>query len=143
MSMLFEQIQKTRPPKVSEVTGSATGKALAGIDQLLVVLPTRVPAAAWNRLPQGKKVQALMRRRTPGSVPAVKTRLNNKRQTAVYVGNVDGSAEAFETLTFATKMVSALSGEKAGVLGNICVRFDDHRREPRTAQIVYPLQAAA
>jgi leucyl aminopeptidase len=143
MSMLFEQVQKTRPPKVSEVTGSPNSKTLAGIDHLLVVLPKKVPAAAWNRVPQGKKVQALKRRRAPGSVPAVVTRLNNKRQTAMYVGNVDGSAEAFETLTFARKMVSAVTGEKAGIVGILVAGFDEARQEALTSQLVSAVLAAA
>jgi leucyl aminopeptidase len=143
MSTLFEQIQKTRPPKVSQVTGSADSKALAGIDQLLVVLPARVPAAAWNRLPQGKKVRALMRRRKPGSVPAVTTRLGNKRQTAVFVGNVDASKDAFETLTFARRMVTAATSEKAGVLGILVVGFEESQREKLASQLVSAALAAA
>jgi leucyl aminopeptidase len=143
MSTLFEQIQNTRPPKVSQVTGQANSKALAGIDHLLVVLPRKVPAVAWNRVPQGKKIHALMRRRSPGSVPAVTTRLGNKRQTAVFVGNVDASREAFDILTFARKMVAAATSEKAGVLGILVAGFDDEQQVMLTSRLLSAALAAA
>ena len=143
MSTLFEDVQKTRPPKVSSVTGRVDSKALAGIDHLLVVLPAKVPAAAWNRVPQGRKVQALMRRKTPGNVPAVSTRLANKRQTAVHVGNVDAAGEAFETLTFARKLVAAATAEKAGVVGILVAGFNDSQQAALSSKLVSAALAAA
>jgi leucyl aminopeptidase len=117
MTSLAENLKKTNPVKVSQVTGAPDSKTLAGIDQLLLVLPAKVPAALWRKIPQGSKVQALMRRAAAGSTPAVAARLNNKKQTALHVGNVRAGEEPFEALTFARKMVAATAGEKAGTVG--------------------------
>jgi len=123
MTSLAEIINNTKPIKVSQVTGSPSRKTLEGIDQLLVVLPARIPAALWRKVPQRNKTQALMRRAIPGRTPAAVTRLNNKRQTAVLVGRVDAHAEAFDRLTFARKLVAATASEKAGVLGILVLGF--------------------
>ena len=125
MTSLAEIINNTRPIKVSQVTGSPSRKTLEGIDQLLVVLPARIPAALWRKVPQRNKTQALMRRAIPGKTPAALTRLNNKRQTAVLVGRIDARAEAFDRLTFARKLVAATAGEKAGVLGILVLGFEN------------------
>ncbi len=48
---------------------------------------------------------------------AVSTRLDNSRQTALHIGNVEPRAEAFEILSFARKMVTAATAESAGTVG--------------------------
>jgi leucyl aminopeptidase len=111
--------------KVTQVTWPSTGAALAGIDQLLAVLPEKVPAAAWRSIPQGNKVQSLMRRRAQGSVPAARTRINNKRQSLLLVGTVAANGEAFDLLTFARKMVAAAACEPGGNLGILVAGFSD------------------
>ena len=63
-----------------------------------------------------------MRRRTPVSVPAIMTRVNNKRQSLLAVGTVSADATVHEQLTFARKLVNgvltvrdgALTGKRAG-----------------------------
>ena len=139
MSSLLDKFQNHRPPKVSVVTGAPGSKGLATLDQLLVILPKRVPAALWRKLPQGKRVQALMRKRLPGSVPAVRTRISNSRQTALFVGRADPSAEPFDLLSLARKMVAAAKQEKAGTLGIWVAGFDDEAE----ARIVEALVSAA
>ncbi len=143
MTRLLEEIQTNPPVQVSQVTGSPNARTLSGIDQLIVVLPPRVPAGLWRKIPQGKKVQALMRRRLPGSVPAVRTRLNNKRQTALIAGNIDASAESFDLLAFARKMISAAGGEKVGVVGIWVLGFDEASQERLVSHTVAAGLAAA
>jgi leucyl aminopeptidase len=143
MSVLFDEIKKTTPPKVSQVTGRPVSKTLAGLDHLLVVLPARVPAPLWRMLPQGARVQALMRRGTKGAVPAVRTRVNNKRQTAMYVASAKASAETFDSLSFARKMVAAATTEKAGTLGIWVLGFDADETERLVSHLVAAALAAA
>ena len=116
---------------------------MAVIDQLLLVLPSTVPVSLWGKLPQGKNMQALMRRKAAGSVPAAFTRLSNKRQTAVFVGKVDAAAEAFDLLSFGRKMVSAATTEKAGTLGIWVLGFDEAEQEKLVELLLSAAMAAA
>lgn len=125
MTSLLDDIQKTRPVKVSQVTGFVNARSTAGLDHLLVVLPARVPSALWRKIPQGNKIHSLMKKRLPGSTPAVRTRLGNKRQTALAVGIADSNSESFEHLSFARKLVAAATTEKAGAVGICVLGFDD------------------
>ncbi|MEJ2129882.1 MAG: leucyl aminopeptidase family protein [Woeseiaceae bacterium] len=104
--------------------GKTDSKTLEPIDQLLLILPRRVPAALWRKIPQGGKLQALLKKRPAGDLPALETRLSNKRQTKVVAGRIDPGAETFEQLTVARKLVSAATGEKAGCLGIAVLGFD-------------------
>jgi len=139
MGSLLEQYKKNRPPKITQLTGSPENKALAGIDQLLLILPGKLPTTTWGKIPQGKNIQALLRRKTPGAAPAISTRLSNTRQTAVHVGIADSKAEEFELLGFARKMVSAATAEKAGTVGIWVAGFDDDQQQ----RIIKALVAAA
>jgi len=136
---------KFRPAEVRIVQspGAPAAAAFSGVDQLLVVLPTRVPAAAWRKLPQGNKLKALLKRRKSGRVPAVSTRLTNKRQTAVHVGTLDRGKESFDRLTFARKLVAATANEKAKVLGIWVLGFDDDEQERIARDLVAGVLAAA
>jgi leucyl aminopeptidase len=139
MESLLEQYKKSSPPRITQLSGTPGSKTLAGIDQLLLILPRNVPAATWRKIPQGKNIQTLLRRRLPGTVPGVSTRLSNSRQTAVHVGIAEPGKEVFELLTFARKMVSAVSAEKAGTVGIWIAGFDDDEQE----RITLALSAAA
>jgi leucyl aminopeptidase len=143
MTTLAENLKKTRPIKVSQVTGTPDAKALAMVDQLLLVLPDKVPAALWRKLPQGNKAKELMRRASAGSIPAVATRQGNKKQTAMYIGKTSAGSDAFERLSFARKMVAATAGEKAGVLGIWVIGFDDDQRDVLVADMTAAALAAA
>ena len=105
--------------------GKLDSKAVAPVDQLLLILPDRVPAAVWRRIPQGAKLQALLRKRPAGDLPSLETRLANKRQTRVVAGRIGRGSGAFERLTFARRMVAAAIGEKAGCLGIAILGFDE------------------
>jgi len=125
MTSLAENFKKTKPIKVSQVTGATRAKTLAALDQLLLILPAKVPAALWRKVPQGSRVQALKKRAATGSVPVVASRLNNKKQTTLFVGTTNAKLDAFELLSFARKMVAATAGEKAGILGIWVLGFDE------------------
>jgi leucyl aminopeptidase len=125
--------------KVIQVTGTPVASTIARLDQLLVVLPEKVPARAWRSIPQGNKVQALMRRRVAGSVPAVRTRINNKRQTTLLIGTVAAGAETFDQLSFGRKMVAAALGEQGDALGIWILGFS----KDDAAKLAMRLTAAA
>lgn len=99
-------------------------KGFAAVDQLLLILPKRIPASIWSTLPQGNKLQALLKKRAAGEIPALLTRLSNQRQTLVVAGKIAADADAFDQLTLARKLVAAATGEKAGCLGILVVGFD-------------------
>lgn len=134
---------KNTNPKISQHTGSPTSKTIAGIDQLLLILPKRVPAALWRKMPQGSKLQSLLRRKGAGGVPAVSTHLQNKRQTTISVGKIEPHCAAFEMLTFARKMVRAATSEKAGTLGIWVLGFDAEQQNTIVARVTAAALAAA
>jgi leucyl aminopeptidase len=118
--------------------GKTNSKTLEPIDQLLLILPKRVPTALWRRIPQGSKLQALLKKRPAGDLPALETRLANKRQTLVVAGKIEPGATAFAKLTFARKLVAAATGEKAGCLGIAVLGF-----EPEEEEALYQAAVAA
>jgi leucyl aminopeptidase len=114
---MFGDKNRNSDLRITQVTGAPAAAALAGLDQLLVVLPDKPPQSVWRSIPQGNKVRALMRRRAAGEVPAIQSRIGNKRQTALLVGTVAADAEAFDQLSFGRKLISAALNEKGGNLG--------------------------
>jgi len=115
--------------RCTQRAGKLDSKALEPIDQLLLILPKRVPAALWRSIPQGSKLQALLKKRPAGDLPALQTRLANKRQTLVVAGMIDSGSDAFKQLTFARKLVAAAASEKAGCLGIAVLGFEDEQEE--------------
>ncbi len=82
-SLLPENNKINKSIRITHTTAAPGSKVLAGIDQLLLILPKKVPSQLWRKVQQGNKIKNLMRRRSKGNVPAAETRLNNKRQTRV------------------------------------------------------------
>ena len=143
MQSLLPEINKNNMSiKITQTTGVPGSKALAGIDQVLLVLPKKVPAGLWRKVQQGNKIRDLMRRRRNGSVPAAETRLNNKRQTRVLVGTVSGDTDAFKELTLGRKLVGAAVAEKAGCLGIWVLGFDSAVQQRIAKRIVSAALAA-
>jgi leucyl aminopeptidase len=132
-----------RTLNVTQNTGTPIRSSFDSADQLLLILPEKVPAKAWQRIPQGDKLRELMKRRAAGNVPAVTSRLSNKRQTAVHVGTVNADSETFERLTFARKLVAAACAEKAGSLSIWVLGFDDEQRDELIRNVVSAALAAA
>ena len=104
--------------------GKLDSKAVEPVDQLLLILPERIPATLWKQLPQGARLKALTRKRPAGDLPILETRLANKRQTRVVAGKIGAGSDVFGRLTFARRLVSAAIGEKAGCLGIAILGFD-------------------
>lgn len=123
MQSLLPDFNK-RNVKITYATGAPGSRALAGIDQLLLVLPKKVPTGVWRKVQHGNKIRDLMRRRSSDSVPAAETRLNNKRQTRVLVGTVSSDMTAFDELSLGRQLVGAATTEKAGCLGIWVLGFD-------------------
>tara|TARA_B100001750_G_scaffold217952_1_gene203690 strand:- start:110 stop:1633 length:1524 start_codon:yes stop_codon:yes gene_type:complete len=143
MTNLSKEIKKTAPPRVIQVPGTPNSTALGNIDQLLLILPEKIPVSLWRKIPNSNKIQALMRRRVKGNIPAIRTRLNNKRHTAVFIGTTDPTKNPFELLTFARKMVASATTEKAGTLGIWVNGFDDEIQEQLVLYLIAAAMAAA
>lgn len=143
MGSLLADNRKNKDAGITQYTGTPGSQTLAGIDHLLLVLPGKVPASLWRKIPQGSKVQALMRRRAPGKTPEISTRINNKRQTALHVGKMDADLGKFEALTFSRKMVAAAMSEKAGTLGIWVLGFDTETQASIVAVVTAAALAAA
>jgi leucyl aminopeptidase len=130
MHNLLPEINKNNKGiRITQATGAPGSKGLAGIDQLLLVLPDKVPSGLWRKVAQGARIRDLMRRRDKGSVPAAVTRLNNKRQTRVIVGTIPTDTDAFKELTLGRKLVKVATAEKAGCLGVWVVGFESKEQQ--------------
>ena len=129
--------------RVPQSVGSPGAQAIAGIDQLLLVLPAKPPDSAWRKIPQGLKLKALMKRRSPGRVPAISSRISNKRQTALHVGVLNPKDETFERLTFARKLFAAALQEKAATVGIWVLGFDEQQQAVIAQEMVAAALAAA
>lgn len=125
--------------RVTQTTGAPTARTLTGIDHLLLVLPDKPPASAWRSIPQGARLQSLMKRRSPGRVPAVTTHLNNRRQTSISVATVAADADAFEQLTFARKLIAGALSDRGSSLGVRVLGFG----EEQAAALAERIAAAA
>jgi leucyl aminopeptidase len=119
----------SREPRCSQHVGKLDTTGLAAIDQLLLILPDRTPAALWRTIPLGSKLQALLKKQAADSVPALQTRLANKRQTLVVAGKIAADSDTFSQLTLARKLVTAATVEKAGCLGILVAGFAADEQE--------------
>lgn len=129
--------------KVSQLPGAPSARTIAGLDQLLVVLPRKTPTALWKKLPQGTRLQALAKRQKPSSVPLLTSRVNNNRQTAIHVASAPAKDGTFEILTLARKLVAAALTEKPGTIGIQVLGFDDHAGRAIAEGMVAAALAAA
>jgi leucyl aminopeptidase len=121
MHPLFPDSKEIR---IYQQPGVITAKQLEAMDQLLLILPERIPASLWKQLPEGQKLKAAMQRRGADAVPALCTRLGNKKLTLVAGARLAVDASVFEQLTLARKLVASVIAEKAGSLGIAVVGFE-------------------
>jgi len=108
---------------VSQV-GRLDAKALAKVDQLVLLVPEGSPEKLWSTIPGGKKLRALTKKRRADSVPAAVSRANNDRQTLIVAGTAKPESSAFERLTLARELVAEATTENAGILGIAVVGMD-------------------
>ena len=89
-------MQKVTPEtidvRIYQKLGRVAVKTLETVDQLILVLPAKPNKAAFAKLPQGAKLQAVYRKHTAGGTPAFVTRLDNKKQTLVVAGTLAAGA---------------------------------------------------
>lgn len=128
--------------RIIQHVGAPSPSVLDAIDQLLVILPAKPAKKTWSVVPQGSKVRALLKRKPPGSVPDISTRLGNRRQTGLHVGLLDGRADAFEQLSFGRKMLAAALAEDAGCVGLWVHGFDAEQQATVTERLCAAALAA-
>lgn len=109
--------------RIFQKVGRIYSKTLESVDQLLLILPERSSAADFRKIPQGSRLQALLRKHDAGSIPAFTTRLGNKKQTYVVAGTCGADASAFEQLSLGRKLAAAAIQQKGGSLGICAVGF--------------------
>lgn len=125
-------------------TGRLDTKAIASVDQLIIVMPERAPEKLWKTLPGGLKYRKLAAKRPAGSSPALVTRVDNARQTLLAIGKTKPGGETYGKLSLARELVSAATVEKAGILGLAVIGFDEDEQEAiREALVAAALAAAA
>jgi leucyl aminopeptidase len=125
--------------RIYQKVGRVYTKALDTVDQLLLILPARPTMADFGKIPQGSKLQTVLRKHAAGSTPAFTTRLNNKKQTLVVGGITTADADAFDQLTLGRKLVAAATQQKPGSLGICAVGFSADAQ----ARVVNNVLAAA
>ena len=123
--------------------GGVEAEALESCDQLLLILPPKPANTHFGQLPEGKRLQEVMRKSDSSSTPRFTTRLKNKRQTLVVGGTLAKSASAFEQLTLGRKLVKAACSQKAGSLGIAVIGFEADQASGIYNNIVAAALAAA
>ena len=126
-------IQQTERPKSIE---------FEKIDQLLIILPKRTPNNIWKSIPQGETIKVLISKRSAGGLPAISTRLKNKKQTALHIAKIDTNSETHDRLTFARKMIKATLNEKPGSIAIWILGFDANNQETISKDMVSAALAA-
>ena len=121
---------------------TSSSKKFAQIDQLLLILPKKISPVLWRKIPQGKKIKNLMRRRTKSAVPAAEVRLNNKLQTRVLIGTVSTNSDTFTELTLGRKLINAATTEKSGCIGIWVLGFNSSDQTRIVKNIVAAVLAA-
>lgn len=139
---MHKLLPESREIRTIQHEGRVDSKGLASLDQLLLILPPRTPATVWRKIPQGSRLQALLKKRAPDSVPALQTRLANERQTLVVAGTIARDADTFEQLTLGRKLVAAAAAEKAGCLGILVAGFDTQQQQAICKSVVAAALAA-
>ena len=91
------------PPDIENIRiiqklGRIDAGSLESCDQLLLIRPIKPASRHFRQLPQGGRMQEVMRKSPAGSTPAFTSRLANKRQTLVVAGTLSGDASAFEQM---------------------------------------------
>ncbi|MBT8091454.1 MAG: leucyl aminopeptidase family protein [Gammaproteobacteria bacterium] len=136
---MTEIVPELHDIRIFQKVGRLDNRTLDTVDQLLLILPARPTAAHFRRIPQGNKLQAVMRKHAAGSTPAFSSRLNNKKQTLVVGGKQSADASTFEQLTFGRKLVTAAMTQKPGSLGICAIGFSTEEQ----ARIVNNVLSAA
>ena len=129
--------------RIYQKLGRVDARSLESCDQLLLILPSKPAASLFRQLPQGGKLQEVLRKSKPDSTPAFTTRLANKKQTFLAAGTLDKDASAFEQLSLGRQLVAAVCEQKAGCLGICVIGFDTSEQTAIYNNMVAAALAAA
>ena len=130
-------------PHIYQKLGRVDGKSLESCNQLLLILPPKPASSLFRQLPQGAKLQQVLKKSAAGATPSLTTRLGNKKQTLVIGGSLAKGATAFEQLTLGRTLVAAAVAEKAGSLGICVIGFDSDEAQQIYRNILAAALAAA
>lgn len=122
-------VQTSRPP---------TEKTWDSLDHLMVVLPPAPDSELFGNLPQGNRLERLLKRAGTAGVDYTTSRLGNLRATGITVATHKGGS-AFSRLTWARKSIHQCLRERPRQLGILTAGFEDESRR----EIVRDLAAAA
>ena len=130
-------------PHIFQSLGRVAAKSLESCDQLLLILPPKPAAEHFSQLPQGNKLQQVMKRSTAGSTPAFTSRLANKRQTLVVAGTLSRDASSFDQLTLGRLLVATACREKPGCLGICVIGYENAEQTTIINNVIAAALAAA
>jgi leucyl aminopeptidase len=124
--------------RIFQKLGRVDHKTLETCDQLLLILPPKPTISIFRRLPQGAKMQQVLRKSAVGSTPSFTSRMSNKRQTLIVAGTLAKDASAFEQLSLGRQLIKAACTQKPGSLGICVIGFDSDQQS-----IIYNSMVAA
>jgi leucyl aminopeptidase len=130
------------PPRVAQVTGAITRRALAGLDALVVVLPHAARVAAWRGVPDALRLRAQLRA-AGGERHVLRSRLADAAGTAVVLAEAPRAADAFARLKFAGELATAALDGRPRRVGVACAGFDGEATADMTIAVLMALGAAA
>jgi leucyl aminopeptidase len=143
MPSLLALTRSNGQPKIQQSNADPDKRTIDALDSLLLVLPRKVPATLWKKLPQGSYLQSLTRRKAADKDATISTHLHNKRHTSVHLARMKPDRDVFASLTFARKLVAAALKEKAGTVGIWVVGFDATEQAALVARVTAAVLAAA
>lgn len=128
---MSDLLPKHVPFRIRQVTGAMTRKTLADLDHLIVVIPHAASATLFNEIPDGRRLQVLLRRRGPGAAEELlRSRLDNATGTGITLGHAPAGkgrqtvAETFALLKFAGQAVADALANRPRSIGLLACGFD-------------------
>jgi leucyl aminopeptidase len=115
--------------RVQQVTGKVTAGALKSREHLIIVIPAKAPASLWKQLPEGSRLQMLVRKRKTGD-GILHSRLHNHAATGISLQKLPGSDKGascpapFELLSFAGALAADALRDNPASLDIMVCGFD-------------------
>lgn len=118
--------------KVTQTVGPASKAALEKLDQVIVVIPAKLAADGWRRIPDGARLSRLAKRLEKDN--SLTSRLPNQHATGIIVHRLPVAAtakkasrqfDAFKLLKFAGKIIAESQYDGPRSLGLMVVGLPD------------------